>query len=181
MYMAAFDDYGAGRPVAEAWRIMFETAASADASAGQDVLLFSNAHVQHDLPFVLVEMGLVAPDGESRKADHDAVNVINTRVFDPIEDYITDHYDPTFAVLDLKPSPLDELGTLELVKSWRENAWRSAERLANAETEAEQHRVVRSIQTASTGWARLISGLEFPGLRAIRDAHCLANHETPAP
>ena len=177
MYMAAFNDYDAGRPVAEAWRITFETAISADASAGQDVLLFSNAHVQHDLPFVIVEMGLVDPGGKSRKPDHDAVNIINTRVFDPIEDYVAEHYDPTFPLLDLSPSPLDEIGALEFVKSWRENAWRMAERLANADTPAEQHEVVASIQASSTGWAQLISALEVPGLKDMRDSFCLANHE----
>ncbi len=179
MYSAAFRDYDAGRPVADAWRITFETAASADASAGQDVLLFSNAHVQHDLPFVLVQMGLVAPDGKSRKADHDAVNIINTRVFDPIEDYIAAHYDPTFSLIDAKPSPLDEIGTLELVKSWREGAWRNAERLANAATAEEQAEVVRSIQAQSTLWAELISSGEMPGLRETRDAWCFEHQATP--
>ncbi len=177
MYMDAFDDYDAGRPVAEAWRITFETAISADASAGQDVLLFSNAHVQHDLPFVIVEMGLVDPEGKSRKPDHDAVNIINTRVFDPIQDYVSEHYDPSFPLFDLSPSPLDEIGALEVIKSWRENAWRMAERLANADTPAEQHEVVASIRASSTGWAQLISSLEFPGLKDMRDSYCLANHE----
>ena len=76
-YFEAFRDYRRGRPVADAWRLTFEAAASGDANAGQDVLLFSNAHVQHDLPFALEEMGLRARSGASHKPDHDAVNAIN--------------------------------------------------------------------------------------------------------
>ena len=39
-----------------------------------NVFLGMNAHVNRDLPFVLAEIGLVKPDGTSRKADHDRVN-----------------------------------------------------------------------------------------------------------
>jgi hypothetical protein len=175
-YFDAFRDFEAGRPVAEAWRITFETAAEGDANAGQDVLLFSNAHVQHDLPFALAEMGLRTPSGLSRKRDHDAVNAINARVFDPIEDYIAAHYDPSFTAIDAKPSPLEEIGTLELVKSWRETAWRNAERLLNADTDAERAQVASSIDAISTAWAELISSGGMPGHREVRDEWCREHH-----
>lgn len=171
-YFAAFRDYARGDPVPGAWRITFETADAGDANAGQDVLLFSNAHVQHDLPFALEEMGLRTPAGESRKRDHDAVNAINSRVFDPIEDYVAAHYDPSFSLFDLKPLPLEELGVLELVKLWREGAWRNAERLLNADSPSERAHVVASIKANSRLWAQLISSIEVPGTRASRDAWC---------
>ena len=133
--------------------------------------MFSNAHVQHDLPFALEEMGLRTRSGASHKPDHDAVNAINAAVFDPIEKYIAAHYDPSFAVFDL-PVPAEELGVLELIKSWREGAWRNGERLLNAETPAQRRTVVRSIRTTSELWASLISGGGFPGTRESRDAFC---------
>lgn len=172
-YFAAFRDYREGRPVPAAWRRTFEAAAKGDANAGQDVLLFSNAHVQHDLPFALEEMGLRARSGRSRKPDHDAVNAINAAVFDPIEKYIAAHYDPSFALFDL-PVPAEELGVLELIKSWREGAWRNAERLLNAETRAARRDVVRSIQATSQLWANLISSGGMPGTRESRDSFCRA-------
>jgi hypothetical protein len=174
-YRRAFADWDAGRAVPEPWRITFRAAEAGDVNAGQDVLLFSNAHVQHDLPFALEEMGLRARDGASRKPDHDAVNAINTAVFDPIEDYISANYDPTFELIDAKPLPHDEIGTLELVKLWRETAWRNAERLLNAPTETARDRVAADIAAYSTAWARLISAPEIPGTRAQRDAFC-ASH-----
>jgi hypothetical protein len=177
-YFDAYRDYAAGRPVADAWRIAFETTAEGDANAGQDVLLFSNAHVQHDLPFALAEMGLRTPNGASRKRDHDAVNAINARVFDPIEDFIARHYDPSFSTTDAEPSPLDEMGTLELVKSWRETAWRNSERLLEAGTHQERAEVAESIDATSRAWAELISSGGQPGHRAVRDAWCREHHVT---
>jgi Family of unknown function (DUF5995) len=174
-YFAAFRRYDAGRPVDDSWRITFETAASGDAQAGQEVLLFSNAHVQHDLPFAYEEMGLRTRSGRSRKPDHDAVNEVNARVFDGIEKYVAAHYDPSFSLIDLPLVPLEEIGTLELVKLWREGAWRNAERLLNADTAAERDAVVASIEDTARFWAQLISGLEVPGYRATRDAYCAAH------
>jgi hypothetical protein len=177
-FRAAFRGHAAGRPVPDSWRIAFETYDSGDANAGQDVLLFSNAHVQHDLPFAIEEMGTATRDGESRKGDHDAVNAINREVFDPIQDYISAHYDPTFPIIDAKPSPLDETATLELVESWRENAWRYGERLLAAKTAEERGAVVAEIQENSRSWAEMMASGGTPGHRANRDAYCMANHES---
>jgi hypothetical protein len=176
-FRAAFRDYAAGRPVPDGWRIAFEAYDEGDANAGQDVLLFSSVHVQHDLPFAYEEMGTVTPSGASRKPDHDAVNAINREVFDPIQDYISAHYDPTFAVIDGGPSPLDETATLELVESWRESGWRYGERLLAAKTEEEHAAVVAEIEENARDWAELIAGGGVPGTRAQRDAFCAQNHE----
>jgi hypothetical protein len=180
-YFQAFDDYNAGRPVPEAWKITFDSALSGDANAGQDILLASNAHTQHDLPYAYAEMGLRAKNGASHKHDHNAVNYINASVFDEIEDEYARRYDPIFTYADAKPSPLDEIGAGELVKSWREGAWRNAERLVNAKTPAERQLVEQEIDATSTAWARFIAGPTVPGYRAVRDAHCRAFHASESP
>jgi len=171
-YFRAFRRYARGRPVTKAWRITFETAAESDAQAGQDVMLFSNAHVQHDLPFAYAKMGIETPSGRSRKADHDAVNEVNARVFDRIEKYIAANYDPSFSLIDVPFVPIEEVGTLEVVKSWREQAWRSAERLLAAETRAERREVAGTIRENSTRWAEMISSGGIPGYRETRDEYC---------
>ena len=171
-YFRAFDRWAEGRPLTEAWRVTFETAEQGDLSAGQEVLLFSNVHVQHDLPFAYERMGLETRSGASRKPDHDAVNEVNARVFDGIEKFIAGHYDPSFSLIDLPVIPLDELATLELVKLWRENAWRSAERLLAARTPTERAAVVATIAESSLAWATLISSVRFPGYGAARDEFC---------
>lgn len=174
-YFAAFRRYERGKPVPKAWRIAFETADSGDAQAGQDIFLFSNAHVQHDLPFAYEEMGLETRRGRSRKQDHDAVNAINAAVLDGIEEYIAAHYDPSFSLVDVPLVPAEEAVGLEPVKAWRENAWRSAERLLAARTPSERAEVVAQIERTSTAWAELISAGGIPGHREVRDAWCAAH------
>lgn len=176
-FREAFRDYAAGRPVTDGWRIAMESYDSGDANAGQDTLLFSSVHVQHDLPLAYEEMGIATPSGASRKPDHDAVNAINRQVFDGIQDYISAHYDPTMSALDGGPSPLDEVATLELVENWRENGWRYAERLLAAESPAERDAVVAEMERNAADWAEMISGGTTPGTRAQRDAYCMQHHE----
>jgi hypothetical protein len=173
-YFRAFERYESGRPVTDAWRLTFETAAAGDVQAGQEVLLFSNAHVQHDLPFAYAEMGLRTRSGRSRKPDHDAVNEVNARVFDGIEKFVAANYDPSFALIDLPVLPLEEIGTLELVKLWREGAWRSAERLLAAATPAARAEVAETIRANAAWWARLISAVRLPGYGEARDQFCRA-------
>ena len=175
-YFAAYDASERGRPVPEAWRIAYDAYRRADITAAQDVLLFSNAHVQRDLPFAYAEMGLRTPNGRSRKPDHDGVNEINFQILDPTQDEVGRLYDPYFSLLDLKPSPLDEYGSMELVKTWREGAWRNAERLLNARTRRQRELVEATIEANAAIWARFIAGFEFPGYRGLRDTYCRAQH-----
>ncbi len=173
-YFRAFRRWRNGLPLTNAWRVTFEAALQGDLQAGQEVLLFSNVHVQHDLPFAYERMGLRTPDGSSRKPDHDAVNEVNARVFDGIEKFVAANYDPSFSLLDLPLVPAEELGVLELVKLWREGAWRSAERLLAAETPEEREEVVETISSTASTWARGITAVRFPGYGETRDAFCSA-------
>jgi hypothetical protein len=178
-YFRAYDAYSARRPPPRAWQIAFDAATGSrsqegETNAGHDVFLGMNAHIQRDLPFVLARVGLRKRNGVSRKLDHDRVNEILTRVLDPIEDEVARRYDPLFSWADMKPSPLEELGALEVLKSWREGAWRNAERLLNAKTSADRRQVIQSIETWSTIWATAIAAGQVPGYRPIRDGHCLA-------
>jgi hypothetical protein len=173
-YFREFANYAHGRPVPESWRVAYDEDVHGDANAGQDVLLASSAHTQHDLPYVYAKMGMRTPDGASRKHDHDGVNEVNSRVFDGLEDEFRQKYDPIFQWIDLKPSPLDEIGTMEMVKAWREGAWRNAERLMNAKTAEDRRRVEQSIDVTANAWADFIRSGDVPGYRAQRDAYCRA-------
>jgi hypothetical protein len=173
-YFTAFRNYERGRPVPEAWRQFYDEATAGDANALQDLLAFSNAHAQHDLPFTYASMGLRTPSGASRKVDHDGVNEINVRVIPGVKAEIERRYDPS--VRDV-PGPLDEMGGLEPTKSWREGAWRNAERLVSAPDEASRSQAADQIRAYSAAWGRLIAeSPRIPGTRAARDAHCRAFH-----
>src|SRR5882724_8242102 len=55
-YFRAFDAYHRGRPVPPAWQIAFDTARTRTQSAAGNALLGISAHIQRDLPLVLVEL-----------------------------------------------------------------------------------------------------------------------------
>jgi Family of unknown function (DUF5995) len=170
-YFDAFDRYARGLPVPEPWRIFYDAATRGETNAVQDLLLFSNAHAQHDLPFSYGSMGVRAPGGESHKPDHDGVNEVNVRVIPGVKQEIEQRYDPSFRDV---PGPVDEMAGLEPTKSWREGAWRNAERLVRAGTAAEREQVAAQIRANATAWGTMIAAPQRPGTRAERDAHCRA-------
>ena len=147
-YFEAFERYERGLPVPESWRIFYDAATKGETNAVQDLLLFSNAHAQHDLPFSYASMGVRTPDGTSHKPDHDGVNEINVRVIPGVKKEIEERYDPSFRDV---PGPLDEMAGLEPTKSWREGAWRNAERLVNARDEAEREQIAEQIRALLDG------------------------------
>ena len=181
-YFRTLDDWAAGRPIPEAWQIAFQTAASGDANAAQDMLLGINAHVQRDMPYVLASLGLHRPDGSSRKADHDRFNEILNHAYNAVVSEIAKRFDPIVGYTNPQ-TVADNLAGLELVKGWREGVWRNAERLLNASTPAERAAVENSIETNAATSARAIAAIQFPpGYRATRDAYCVAHlAAAPAP
>jgi len=178
LYFRAYDAWESGGAVPPAWRIAFETAASPDEQGTGDLLLGMNAHINRDLPFTLAHVGLVRDDGGSRKPDHDKVNQFLDRVIDPLQIELARLYDPLFGYEDAEPSPLDEIGALQMVRSFRENAWRNAERLLNARTDAERAQVAASIEAEAEATARMIQAANtVPGYGPSRDAYCASAHQ----
>jgi uncharacterized protein DUF5995 len=161
-----------GRAIPPAWRIAFETAAKGEVNAAQDMLLGINAHVQNDMPFVLAALGLRTPKGESRKPDHDKVNLILDRAYQAVVEAVARRYDPFVSTTNADWNPLDDIGGLEMVKGWREGVWRNAERLLNAGSDAERRDVAGQIQQNAALWAQMMAAPQTPDYRAQRDAYC---------
>ena len=161
-----------GEEVAGAWRVAFEAAAAGDKAGSQDMLLGINAHVQNDMPFVLASLGLRARDGDSRKPDHDAANGALNRAYDDVVAAVRRRFDPSLDLTNPPLIPLDDVAGLELVRGWREQVWRNAERLVNADTRADRRRVASQIETYAEGYAEVIAAGGVPGYGATRDAYC---------
>jgi hypothetical protein len=171
LYFAAVEQYIDGQ-APPAWRIAFQAADSGRSNAIQDLFLGMNAHIQRDLPVALAAVGLVDETGASRRADHNRVNEILSAVLDDIEDEVAARYDSMISLFDASPSPVDEEGALEVLKSWREGAWRNAERLTLAKSDAERAVVMQQIEAYAETWARIISAADFSFDSARRDAYC---------
>jgi Family of unknown function (DUF5995) len=176
-YFAAHDAWKAARirDVAPAWRVAFDAARDRAVSANGNLLLGINAHVQRDLPFVLYSIGLIKPDGTSRKADHDRVNQILNRVTDDLIAEIARRFDPTIDDGN-PPTTLDDFVLFQAIVSWRETAWRHAELLAQAPTPGARELVAQEIERYAASQASAIRTatqyLPLSGGSSMRDAYC---------
>jgi hypothetical protein len=176
LYFDALDNWRAGRKgeVPEAWRIAFRDAGGRRVQGAGDLLLGINAHVQRDMPFLLAGLGLVAPDGSSRKPDHDRMNGVLNESYDDVYAQAIREDDPALAMYDV-PGSADGFGAVQMVQSWREGVWRNAERLLRARTPAERALVAQSIEQQAATTARMIEA-SFPNAgplnNAKRDALC---------
>jgi hypothetical protein len=180
-YFNAFDDFSAGGEVPRAWRIAFDSARSPDLTGAGDLFLGMSAHINRDLPYTLAGVGLVAPGGGTRKTDHDRVNFFLNRIADPLQRELGERYDPYFTLSDAEPSPADESGILQLVRSWRQAAWQNAELLVNAPGDAERGRASDWIESYSTAAANgIIAASTIPGYGEVRDEWCAEHNPASA-
>ena len=150
-YFDQFDDWHAGRTdqVSPAWRIAFHAAERQQVSGMGNVFLGMNAHVNRDLPFVLAEIGLVKPDGTSRKPDHDRVNDFLARTNQYLLGEAAKFLDPTLDDGDVPGISVDNSVAVQALVGWREQAWRNAERLVAAETPEARAQVAQEIEQAA--------------------------------
>jgi len=179
-YFEAYDRWHAGRhsEVPEAWRVALDAADRRSVSGSGNMLLGINAHINRDLPYVLAGIGLVKPDGTSRKPDHDKVNEFLNRVPPVLIPELARRFDPTVDDSNL-PGWLDDMLTFQAFPAMREAAWRNAERLVNAKTAAERALVEQSIEESAASTAQAIRTATaygpLSGGSAARDAYCAQN------
>jgi hypothetical protein len=129
-YFAALDAWDAPHePVPEAWKIVFDTIRLKRTSVLEDLVLGMTAHIVHDLPISLVEVGLSATDGESYIYDFHHMNDVLAIDIQPIADGVTARYEPFFRWID----HLERRHTLVLTnfgfRMSRGVAWYNANRL----------------------------------------------------
>lgn len=177
-YFYAYDEWAAGRMPSAAWKLALDAARDKRVSGSGDLLLGISAHINRDLPFVLAASGLVSPDGTSRKPDYDKVNVLLWKLTKPLTAEQSERFDPTMA--NGSNSLLDP-ATFQAIVSWRERAWRNAEALVGAKSDAERALVAERIEaTALTEGALILSSSAYvPPLTTTkaRDDYC-AGHKT---
>jgi hypothetical protein len=178
-YFKPLNAYRAGdrAAVPQAWQIAFDAARDRRVKAMGNAFLGFNAHIQRDLPYVLEGIGLVKPDGTTRKIDHDKVNQFLARV--QFVDEAARRFDPTFDDGSVPGTTIDDTLVFQMFPAWREEAWRNAERLAAAQTTAERALVEASIEAAAVATANtFLAAYAYPPLSggsAARDAHCAEN------
>jgi hypothetical protein len=179
MYMDAYDDWAAGRvaQVPPAWRVALAAADDRAVSGSGNLLLGMSAHVNRDLAFVLAATGLVRPDGRSAKTDHDRVNVVLNRVIQPLLAELGQRFDPQIPNIRT-PYGVGHTALMQTLVAWREVAWRHAEQLVAARTDAERDAVAARIEAYAVTEALTLRALwaYAPPLTtsAARDRYCAA-------
>ena len=178
-YFNAWDSYSSGdlAHTPMAWQIAFNAANSHQEQGLGDLLLGMNAHINRDLPFVLYRMGLFNSDGSSRKPDHDMVNSVLYDAYDQAIAEGARRFDPSLQ--QDSGATASDTG-IQSVIAWREEAWRNAERLAAASSDAERADIANQIEQAATVEAQAIqAAYKYDGITsssATRDAWCAAHH-----
>jgi hypothetical protein len=183
-YTDAYYAYQAGDSVPEAWRIAFDASRDKRVSGSGSLLLGMNAHINRDLPFVLAGVGLVAPDGSSRKPDFEAVEKWLYTATEPLMAETAARFDPT-ADDGGDPYGLSTFTLFQMVSGWREAAWRNAEALVSAKTPEERALVAESIEAGAVSAARTLLTTQSyaPPLTSSgpRDTWCSAHKDDEPP
>jgi hypothetical protein len=184
-YFRAFDAHHAGRTneVPAAWEIAFDAADARQVRGGGNLLLGMSAHINRDLPFALAEIGIVRPDGTSRKEDHDRVDHFLINVTQTVVDEVARRFDPTADDTGVPGAGIDETALFQMVVAWREQAWRNAELLVTAPTPEVRALVASQIELTSATIARTLATTYayVPLLQnsRSRDQYCATHWNVP--
>ncbi len=184
-YFSAYDNWLSGNrsAVPPAWQMALDDAAAGSLTGSGDLLLGMNAHVNRDLPMVLAAIGITAPDGTTRKPDHDKVNQFLNAVMQPLVLELAARFDPSINEI-VTPYGVGYSGLFQLLEAWREDAWRNAELLTDAPTPSARSLVVQQIETQAAAEAVTLAAansyLPPATTSAARNAYCTA-HSADAP
>lgn len=133
LYRQALHGFVTGATIPATWRIAFERAVDDRGVISlQHLLLGINAHIGHDLPLSLHQVGLGKGETQQRRyADHLRVNEILKAATNPIQDKVTRfHLSQGFSLLEKIIGPFDEGLTNYFFKRQRTRAWYNGLHLA---------------------------------------------------
>jgi len=169
--------------VPQAWLTALDAGKNKKVSGSGDLLLGMNAHINRDLPFVMAAVGLVAPDGSSRKPDYDAVEAWLYDATAPLIAEFAARFDPTIDDT-ADPYGIGNWTLFQMVSDWRENAWRNAEALISAPTPEARALVAANIEAQANNIAAGILNSEsyvpLVSSTVPRDNYCAAHKgDTP--
>ena len=146
-YFDALDASAAGLPAGEAWDSVFDAIDRRHSSVLEDLVFSMTAHIVHDLPAALDEVGCEGIDG-SHIGDFHAVNQTMAEAIDEIETVIAKRYAPWVRQLDHLGRPYSRILSSYGIRMARGLAWYNADRLADPSCRADARAsTARSVKT----------------------------------
>lgn len=127
-YFAALQASESGSAPGPGWAKVFATIADEHTTVLEDLVFSITAHIVHDLPLALLDVGLAGASGESRVFDFHLMNDVLGKNIDAIQDEVISRYQPALQWLD-QIGPQDEILTNYGFRMSRGLAWYNANRL----------------------------------------------------
>jgi hypothetical protein len=132
-YFEALDAYDRHEPLPPAWEKVFKTILARRTSVLEDLVFGITAHIVHDLPLALIEVGL-GTNGRSHIHDFHTVNDVMSDTIDAMQDQVSRRYSPLINWLDHMVEGYDEILTNYGIRMSRGLAWYNAERLLDPDS-----------------------------------------------
>jgi hypothetical protein len=147
LYFDALDASATGRPAGEAWDSVFDAIDRRRSSVLEDLVFSMTAHIVHDLPATLDQVGRESVDG-SHIGDFHAVNRTLAEAIGEIEAAISRRYAPWVRQLDRLGRPYSRILSSYGIRMARGLAWYNADRLADPPSRTEARAsTARSVKT----------------------------------
>ena len=152
-YLQAFENHMNNRETTDAWLLAFQTAEKSGYIVLQHLLLGMNAHIGLDLAISAFE---TAGTGELQtlKNDFNKINSILFSLVDNVQKELAQIW-PAFKLLDRLSGRTDERLSDMLMKGARDQAWKSAEELAQT-SNADIFDKIKDLDIETTAFAKII-------------------------
>jgi hypothetical protein len=135
-YLDVLERADAGLPLGQAWEAVFGAIADRRSSVLEDLIFAITAHIVHDLPLALEEVGRMGGPSGSRLADYDSVNEVMGRAINSIRTAVTVRYSPGLRWMDRIERLYDGITGDYGFRMSRGLAWYNAERLGRPDCRA---------------------------------------------
>jgi Family of unknown function (DUF5995) len=136
VYLTALDKSAAGEPVGDAWGCVFDAIDRRHSSVLEDLVFSMTAHIVHDLPHALDQLGATGAL-PARVHDFHVVNETMGAGITEIENTISRRYAPWVRQLDHLGRPYSRILSNYGIRMARGLAWYNAVRLADPSTRAD--------------------------------------------
>lgn len=142
LYRRAFANYEceARDKVPDSWVLSFDASRNGKCTITQDLLLGINAHINHDLPFAVLQANLNL-SCESCYRDHTRINDALHLATRNIRHKIVSIYQPSLRIQNLfLGRSIDKLIAVAFQEA-RQNAWTAAQALGSADSPVEKQKI----------------------------------------
>lgn len=156
-YREAFEDYERDRrrAIPMAWYLSFDASLVGQGLIIQDLMLAMNAHINYDLPFALVHVG-IDDDRPLRLRDYGRINEVLSDTICQIQHRVLALYSPSLVLIDRLFGSVGGWITRAAIQRARRRAMAWAISLAEARCAAKRQRVACQIAARAAAIGNLI-------------------------